>query len=122
MPKPRDDIVKEKYFEEVQLLFETFTQLCQNAEDCKKFLKDILTDSEMRMLKRRWYIARLLASGKSIREVAHEANVSTATVARVSRVLNSGDSMLKKALEKAKPELSASSTSSSPKKYIFGHE
>ena len=122
MAKQLEELTDEKYLKETYLFYKSFVQNCRDVEDCKKFLKDLLTPSELRMLKRRWYIARLLALGKSIREVAHDADVSTATVVRVSQVLSDDTSMLKKALKSVENTSSISKSPKSFKRYSFGHE
>lgn len=50
-------------------------------------LKEILTPSEIRMLKNRWQIIQYLEEGLSIRAVAEKARVGTDTVVRVARML-----------------------------------
>ena len=73
------------------------------------------------MLKRRWYIARLLMEGNDVRKVAREAEVSTATVVRISHTLKEEGNLLKKVLDglgvqkKSTKELNT-------QRYVFGHE
>lgn len=122
MPKPVDELKNPEYIEETYLLYQSISDNCRDIENCKKFLKDILTPSELRMLKRRWFIARLLTAGKSIRAVAHEAKVSTATVVRISQILNNPSGMLKKAVESIRSEPPDKKFSPTPRRYIFGHE
>lgn len=50
-------------------------------------LKDLLTPSEVRMLKNRWQIASFLDEGLSIRAIAQQAKVGTDTVVRVARMI-----------------------------------
>lgn len=50
-------------------------------------LKDLLTPSEIRMLKNRFQIMNLLQDGLSIRKVATIVKVGTDTVVRVSRMV-----------------------------------
>ncbi len=52
-------------------------------------LKELLTDSELRMIKQRLLIIKLLEEGLSIRAIAERAKVGTDTVVRVSRKLES---------------------------------
>lgn len=52
------------------------------------FLADVCTPGEVRALSERWVVARLLDAGElSYREIAKEAECSTATVVRVARFL-----------------------------------
>ncbi|OGE44055.1 hypothetical protein A3A45_03800 [Candidatus Daviesbacteria bacterium RIFCSPLOWO2_01_FULL_36_8] len=59
---------------------------------------EILTSSELRMLKNRWKIINLLQEGLSIRSIAKEVSVGTDTVVRVARMIEKGN--LRKLLEK----------------------
>jgi Trp operon repressor len=74
-------------------------------------IKDLLTESEWRMVKQRLFVIQLLARGLSIRQVATRAKVGTDTVVRISRML-AGSPKLKEWLEDKNP------TSSS--KWVFG--
>jgi uncharacterized protein YerC len=53
----------------------------------KRFLRDLLTESERIMLGRRIMIAQLLLSGKTTREIAAELGVGLDTVWRVEKWL-----------------------------------
>lgn len=56
--------------------------------DAEAFLADLCTPGEIRALSERWIVARLLDGGElSYREIAKEAQSSTATVTRVARFL-----------------------------------
>lgn len=48
---------------------------------------ELLTSSEIRMLKNRWQMIKLLEEGLSIRQVAKEVKVGTDTVVRVVRMM-----------------------------------
>lgn len=54
-------------------------------------LRDLLTPSEVRMLKNRWQIIQLLQLGKTIRGIAEEVGVGTDTVVRVARMMEQHD-------------------------------
>lgn len=49
-------------------------------------LKDLLTTSEIRMLKNRFQIINLLDEGLSIRKIAEKVRVGTDTVVRIIRM------------------------------------
>lgn len=61
-------------------------------------IKELLTDSEWRMVKQRLHIINLLEEGLSVRKIAHEASVGTDTVIRVSKMLQKRN--LKKIIKK----------------------
>lgn len=52
---------------------------------------DLLTPSEIRMLKNRFQIINLLEEGLSIRSIAKEIEVGTDTVVRVARMIEKGN-------------------------------
>lgn len=58
-------------------------------------LKDLLTLSEIRMLKNRWQIINLLEDGLSIRKIAAQVKVGTDTVVRTMRLVEKNN-ILKK--------------------------
>ena len=59
----------------------------KTVEECKKFLHDLCTPSEIEEFSSRWLIARLLSTKKSYREIASQLGASTATVTREARFL-----------------------------------
>ena len=64
-----------------------------------EILRDLLTPSEIRMLKNRFLIVNYLLDGLSIRHIAEEVQVGTDTVVRVSRMLEKTN--LKKVVKKS---------------------
>lgn len=75
-------------------------------------VKELLTDSEWRMVKQRLLIINLLQEGLSIRKIAERVKVGTDTVVRMSRKMQTPS--LKKALEELK------SGASNEAKWVFG--
>ena len=60
----------------------------KNADECKKFLKDLCTPQELSSMKERWRVCQLLArDDRSYREIHDETGVSLATIGRVARFL-----------------------------------
>lgn len=100
MSKPKTEIDQKEYFKEIHFLYEIINNL-KNVEEIKPFLKDILTSSELRMLKRRWHIANLLFEGNDVRTVAMKSKTSTQTVSKIKKILEEGHGGLKLALEKS---------------------
>jgi uncharacterized protein YerC len=97
--KPQDIPRDPNYLAEVEFLYQILFQTIETPDDCKSFLKDLLTESELRMIQNRWRVARFLDEGKSIRDTAAEAGVGTDTVERIAKRLSSGAGGLQKALE-----------------------
>lgn len=77
-----------------------------------ELIKELLTDSEWRMVKQRLLVIQLLEEGLSIRKVAEEAKVGTDTVVRMIRKLESSAT-----LRESFRSIQQSSTQS---KWIFG--
>lgn len=65
------------------------------------FFKDMLTRSELRMLKRRWHIANLILLGFDMRQIAKDSKTSTQTVSKIKHVLEEGQGGLRLALERS---------------------
>ncbi len=77
-----------------------------------ELLEELLTHSEIRMVKQRLLILRLLKEGNSIRAVAKQVGVGTDTVVRMTRKLES-NSNLRVAFQHYH-------SSGSPSKWVFG--
>ncbi|MFA5932812.1 MAG: Trp family transcriptional regulator [Microgenomates group bacterium] len=78
-------------------------------------LRQLLTPSELRMLKNRWHIVNRLEEGLPVRKIAEDVKVGTDTVVRVSKMMQSGE--LQKTLDKEKRGLKKIKTSTP---WIFG--
>jgi uncharacterized protein YerC len=76
-----------------------------------ELVKELLTPSELRMVKQRLLIINLLDQGLSVRAIADQAGVGTDTVVRISRKYESS-ALLKDFMKK--PEATNSST------WVFG--
>lgn len=72
-------------------------KLERNIKIPDEILSELLTPSELRMLKNRWQILNLLEDGLSVRQVASQAKVGTDTVVRVARMTDKNS--LRKTLE-----------------------
>lgn len=57
----------------------------------QEMIGTLLTSSEWRMLKNRFYIANLFEEGLSIRKIAQKAKVGTDTVIRTIRLVEKND-------------------------------
>lgn len=104
MGKPKEEIESEDYFKDIHFLYEIIFSFSKK-EDFKIFLKDILTKSELRMLKRRWHIANLLYDGYDLRTVANMSMSSTSTVSRVKTILEGERGGLRLGIESFRAKL-----------------
>ncbi|NLF07041.1 MAG: helix-turn-helix domain-containing protein [Pirellulaceae bacterium] len=78
---------------------------CQTPEEVADFLRDIGTLTELHAWSERFEVARLLAEGKSYREIAELTGASTTTVTRVAKFLRDGEGGYRSSLKiNARPE------------------
>ena len=61
-----------------------------NMEDCRALFDDLCTRKELEKMAERVYAARLLMEGKTYNQVMGEADISSATLSRVSRCVQYG--------------------------------
>jgi uncharacterized protein YerC len=78
----------------------------------QELLKELLTDSEWRMLEQRFQIIKLIVQGESVRKIATKVGVGTDTVMRMTRKLEKNE-VLKKAFLEREPSPAQS-------KWVFG--
>jgi len=64
--------------------------LLKNYNEAKRFLRDLLTESELVEFGNRWKAARMLSEKISYVKIEKETGLSSRTVARISKWLNKG--------------------------------
>ena len=69
-----------------------------NPKDMENFMVEILTESELDTLSKRWRILQMLSEGRTQREIAKELKVSLCKVTRGSHILKKHDSISAKYL------------------------
>ena len=90
--------------ESVDRLFQSILNL-ESIEECYAYFEDICTIKEIQDMSQRLETAILLSKGLSYQQIAEKADVSSATIGRVSKCLNYGSGGYRKAIEKlALPE------------------
>lgn len=62
----------------------------RNVEECRKFFRDLLTESEIREFAERWRVARMLVQGAAYTTIERETGLSSRTIARVHKWLKGG--------------------------------
>ena len=72
-----------------RMLVQAFLALKDEAE-AKLFLRDLMTDSELKEFARRWKAARMLNDKVPYAVIEKETGLSSATIARVSKWLQEG--------------------------------
>jgi TrpR-related protein YerC/YecD len=75
--------------EGAELLIKALLSL-KSEEECRAFLEDILTASEMLDLSQRIMVAKCLTEGKVYNVITEETGASSATISRVNRSYHYG--------------------------------
>jgi TrpR-related protein YerC/YecD len=70
-------------------LYAAITRL-DSLEECRKFFRDLLTETEIRELAERWKVARMLWQGVPYTTIEQETGLSSRTIARVHKWLKQG--------------------------------
>ena len=75
--------------EKIRHLYEVILNL-EDQEDCAAFFDDLCTHKEVEKMAERVYAAKLLMEGKTYNQIIAEADISSATLSRVSRCVQYG--------------------------------
>lgn len=62
-----------------------------DPEDCRALFQDLCTAKEIENMAERVFAARLLLEGKTYNQIMEEADISSATLSRVSRCVQYGE-------------------------------
>lgn len=76
--------------DKIEALYRLILQL-QSVEDCKALFNDLCTEKELEKMAERIYAAKLLLEGKTYNQVIAQADISSATLSRVSRCVQYGN-------------------------------
>ena len=71
------------------VLLKALTRL-GSVREARRFIRDLMTEDEIRMIVARFRVARMLDGGRSYREIESETGLSSRTIARISRWLREG--------------------------------
>jgi len=74
---------------DIDELYTVITRL-ENLDECRKFFRDLLTETEIREFAERWKVARMLWQGVPYTSIEEETGLSSRTIARVHKWLKSG--------------------------------
>jgi len=80
-------------------LYQALVKL-ETVEEAEKFLDDLCTIKELEAMSQRLRAAKMLLAGKTYNEIVEETEISSATLARVSKCVRYGDGGYKSVLEK----------------------
>ena len=75
--------------EELNELYEAICRV-ESVEDAENFLDDLLSVQELDSLSARVHAAKMLINGMTYAEVTKSTNISSATLARISKCIKNG--------------------------------
>lgn len=87
--------------EDHDLLYESLLQL-NNVEECRRFMEDLCTVTELKAMRQRIEVAMYLREGMIYQDILKHTGASSATISRVNRSLNYGADGYKDVLPRAK--------------------
>ena len=93
MVKAYQPMLKELYDEILKL---------EREEECEAFFSDLCTMKELQSMGQRLLAAKMLLEGKTYNEVIEETDISSATLARVSKCVRYGDGGYANVIKKEK--------------------
>jgi TrpR-related protein YerC/YecD len=76
--------------QKIEALFELIASIT-DPEDCKALFQDLCTAKEIENMAERVFAARLLLEGKTYNQIMEVADISSATLSRVSRCVQYGE-------------------------------
>jgi len=62
----------------------------KNEDECRRFLRDLLTEPEINEFANRWKVALMLDQKIQYERIAKDTGMSSTTIARISKWLNNG--------------------------------
>ena len=75
--------------EDHDLLYESLLQL-NNVEECRRFMEDLCTVTELKAMRQRIEVAMYLREGMIYQDIIKHTVASSATISRVNRCLQYG--------------------------------
>ncbi len=75
--------------EDSGLLYESLLRL-QDADECRRFLQDLCTVTELKAMEQRLEVAMCLREGMIYQDILARTGASSATISRVNRCLRYG--------------------------------
>ena len=75
--------------EDHDLLYESLLQL-NNVEECRRFMEDLCTVTELKAMRQRIEVAMYLREGMIYQDILKHTGASSATISRVIRCLQYG--------------------------------
>ncbi|MEK7571299.1 MAG: YerC/YecD family TrpR-related protein [Patescibacteria group bacterium] len=74
----------------------------ETEDECKKFLRDLLTEAEIKEFANRWRVAQMLDQKIPYQTIEKETGMSSTTIARINKWLTEGKGGYRLVLKKQK--------------------
>lgn len=74
--------------DEKELLFAIAS--LENEEEALRFLRDLLTEAEIKEFAKRWKVAKMLSRHVAYKKIEEETGMSSTTIARIQKWLQDG--------------------------------
>jgi len=87
---------------EADALFDAILTL-RSREDCYKFFADLCTIKELTDMAQRLQAAKMLLDGCTYEQIAHSADISTATISRINRCIQYGEGGYRETIARLTP-------------------
>jgi|SRR3989338_4011741 len=62
----------------------------KNESECKRFLRDLLTEAEIKEFANRWKVAQMLDQKVQYKKIEKQTGMSSTTIARINKWLENG--------------------------------
>ena len=90
MKASEEAIFLENKQEKIEALYDLILSL-ENKELCRALFDDLCTEKEIEKMAERVYAAKLLLEGNTYSQIMEKADISSATLSRVSRCVQYGN-------------------------------
>ncbi len=75
----------------------------KKIDEAQRFFRDLLTETEILEFSNRWKVAQMLSKNISYSKIEKRTNMSTTTIARISKWLNNGMNGYKLIIKRVNP-------------------
>ncbi len=72
----------------------------ESLEECEAFFEDLCALNELKTMEQRFEVAGMLMKDKVYSEITENTNASSATISRVKRMLQQGNGVMMKVIER----------------------
>jgi TrpR-related protein YerC/YecD len=76
--------------------------LLETEDECRRFLRDLLTEAEIKEFANRWKVAQMLNQKVAYKTIEKETGMSSTTIARIQKWLTNGMDGYKTMVEKTR--------------------